>query len=72
MEKYLKLTKNLENCYLKKSYKLYLISSEEEKENTCKAERQALAEYVNSDALNHENIVKERINEYKSNLSFLT
>jgi hypothetical protein len=65
MEKYLKLYANLEKCYLKLSYTEYVMSPDEVKENTCKTERDALADYVNSDAMNHENILRERINQYK-------
>lgn len=66
MEKYLRLHNNLEKCYTKISFIQYVTLSDEVKENTCKAEREALAEYVNSDAMNHEHILKERINYLKS------
>jgi hypothetical protein len=68
MEKYLKLYQNLEKCYLNISFHQYLNSPEEVKENTCKAEKEALLEYLHSDAMNNENIVKERINKYKSKI----
>jgi hypothetical protein len=67
MEKFLKLHQNLERCYLKISFIQYVTSSDEVKENTCKLERDALVEYLNSDALNHENILKDKIKYLKSN-----
>jgi len=66
MEKYLKLKANLEKCYIKLSYAEYLMSSDEVKENTCKAERDALTGYLNSDSMNHENILRERIDQFQS------
>ena len=42
-------------------YKFYFFSSEEVKEQSCKKERDDLIDYLNSDAMNFENIIKERI-----------
>lgn len=68
MEKYLKLYQNLEKCYLNLSFHQYLNFPDEVRENTCKAEKDALLEYLHSDSMNNENIVKERINLYKSKI----
>jgi hypothetical protein len=72
MEKFLDLHENLEKCYLKIPYKVYILATDEARENTCKKERELLAEYVNSDMLSHESVLKERIEFYKGNCILFT
>ena len=69
MDKLNQIHSKLANCYSKVSYKEYFFWNEEMKEEICLKEREALTEYLNSDALNFENIVKESIANLKGNLS---
>jgi hypothetical protein len=68
MDKLNQIHDKLANCYSKVSYKDYFFWTEEMKEETCLKEREALTEYLNSDALNFENLVKHSIANLKGNL----
>jgi hypothetical protein len=61
MERFIQLHEKLYLCYNKISYKDYLIWSDEQKDETCLKEREALVEYLNSDKMDFENVVKENL-----------
>lgn len=61
MQKYVQLHDRLAECYAKIPYKQYFFSSEDTQEATCKREREDLSEHINSDEMNFDNILKERL-----------
>jgi len=61
METFTQLHERLAKCYNKINYKQYYFLSDEEKDEFCAKERASLADHLNSDAMNFENIVKQRI-----------
>ena len=70
MEKFGQLHDRLSLCYNRIPYHKYFALSEDAKEETCLKERQAVVEALNSDAMNFENVLKDRINVLKGNLFF--
>lgn len=69
MDKLISLNERLGLCYSKISYITWHQLPEDQKEEFCKREKTDLVDYLNSDSLLHENIVKEQINNYKSKIS---
>jgi hypothetical protein len=67
MEKFTQLHDRLALCYNRIPYNQYFTLSEDAKEETCLKERQAVVEGLNSDSMNFENILKDRINVIKGN-----
>jgi hypothetical protein len=70
MEKFADLHTKLAICYRRVPYVKYLQLSEEEKDEICTRERQAVVEQLNSDSMNFENILKDKINHLKGKLLF--
>jgi hypothetical protein len=68
MEKFVNLHNKLAYCYSKIPYNKYLELSDDEKDEICSRERQAAVEQLNSDSMNFENILKDRINLLKGKL----
>jgi hypothetical protein len=66
MEQLHKLHQRLGKCYQKYNYVQYFHLREENKNKICKSEKEALIDYVKSDSLSHENILKARIAEEQS------
>jgi hypothetical protein len=61
MEKYQELLRNVGLCYQRINYVKYFNSSEDEKSEACKKERDNLSEYINSDDFNFKNFVEEKL-----------
>lgn len=68
MEKFVNLHTKLAYCYSKIPYIKYLQLSDDEKDEICSRERNAAVEQMNSDAMNFENILKDRINLLKGKI----
>lgn len=66
MEKYHQLHKQLALCYNRKDYIDYFNLSDEEKERVCKREREELSDYLQTDSVNFDNVLKERIQYWES------
>ncbi len=62
MQKLEQFSQRLSYCYAKVPYLKYFNSSEDAQEEICRKEREDLSEYLNSDSMNFENVLKERIN----------
>lgn len=70
MDHFIELHDKVFNCYRKISWKAYQNLSDDDKEYICKKERDALVAYVDSDSLNHENVLNEKIKVMKGKLLY--
>jgi hypothetical protein len=61
MDKFVNLQEKLVNCYIKIPHKKYFFLPEEIQEQTCLKERNDLTEFLNSDRMNFDNILKDRV-----------
>jgi hypothetical protein len=61
MDKLIELHEKVSLCYSKIPWKAYQSLSQDEKERICKKEREEFVTYVDSDSLNHDNILKEKM-----------
>lgn len=68
MEKFVNLHTKLAYCYSKFPFNKYLQLPDDEKDEICSRERHAVVEQMNSDAMNFENILKDRITLLKGNI----
>lgn len=66
MEQLHNLHQKLGRCFQKYNYIHYYHLKEDHKNKICSAEKTALEEYINSDSLKHENILKAKIAEEQS------
>lgn len=60
MDKFRELNRNVGLCFQKINYSKYFYSSEEEKNQACRKERDELIEYINSDAYTFKSIAQEK------------
>ncbi len=61
MNKFMDLFEKLSNCYNRIHYLDYLKLSSDEKDDVCSKEKADLRNFLNSDSLSNENILKEKI-----------
>lgn len=61
MDKYQELFRNVGLCYQRINYVNFFNSSEDEKGEACKKERDILAEYINSEDFSFKAIVEEKL-----------
>ncbi len=67
MQKFVELHTNLGKCYGNIPYYVYFHNPPETQEKICKKEREEFIEYANSDNMNFDNLLRERIKSYESN-----
>jgi hypothetical protein len=65
MDKFLELNDKLSQCYHRFHFSDYLRLSNDEKEQVCSKEKTDLRNYLNSDSMSHENILKEKLSYYE-------
>lgn len=70
MEQLHTLHSRLGKCYQKYNYVQYHHLNEDSKNKICKAEKDVLINFLNTDSLNHENILKQKISEEESKFKF--
>jgi hypothetical protein len=61
MDKYEELMKNVGLCFQRVNYINYFHSSEDEKSEACRKERDQLAEYINSEEFSFRAMVEEKL-----------
>jgi hypothetical protein len=67
MDKFLELHDKLSHCYYRYHFSDYLKLSDEEKDELCIKEKTDLRNYLNSNNMSHENILKEKLSNYECN-----
>jgi hypothetical protein len=70
MEKYDELYNKLANCYKKIHLTEYKRLAEEDRDAICQREKADFKNYVNSDSMNFQELVKERLAQMESKIIF--
>ncbi len=67
MEKFLELHEKLSQCYHRIHFTDYIRLPDEEKEEVCSKEKTDLRNYLSSNNMSHENILREKLSHYEGN-----
>ena len=67
MDKFNELNRKVGLCFQKTNYANYFYSSQEDKDSTCRKERDEFIEYINSDSMDFKNILNEKLKKVKGN-----
>jgi hypothetical protein len=61
MEKFIALHRNLEYCYTRTPFDVFIKLPQDQQDRMCQRERETLIEYVQSNEMNFENNIKSKL-----------